>query len=103
MSCLSDESKIQSRFIGTHITIFSQSTVKANTNTDFENIVSQELVWEKDLGEGYITTSPLIHDDSIIVRTSGTWFDESRPMVYSFDFDGNLQWSITGEEARIMT
>ena len=77
--------------------LFSQSTVKANTNTDFENIVSQELVWEKDLGEGYITTSPLIHDDSIIVRTSGTWFDESRPMVYSFDFDGNLQWSITGE------
>ena len=76
---------------------FSQSTVKANTNTDFENIISQELVWEKDLGEGYITTSPIFHDDSIIVRTSGTWFDEFRPMVYSFDFDGNLQWSITGE------
>ena len=77
--------------------LFSQSTVRANTNSDIENIISQELVWEKDLGEGYITTSPIIHDDSIIVRTSGTWFDESRPMVYSFDFDGNLQWSITGE------
>ena len=77
--------------------LFSQSTVRANTNSNIENIISQELVWEKDLGGGYITTSPIIHDDSIIVRTSGTWFDESRPMVYSFDFDGNLQWSITGE------
>ena len=77
--------------------LFSQSTVRANTNSNIDNIISQEFVWEKDLGEGYITTSPIIHDDSIIVRTSGTWFDESRPMVYSFDFDGNLQWSITGE------
>ena len=77
--------------------LLSQSTVRANTNSDIENIISQELVWEKDLGEGYITTTPIIYDDSIIVRTSGTWFDESRPMVYSFDFDGNLQWSITGE------
>ena len=77
--------------------LFSQSMVKANTNSDIENIISQELVWEKDLGESYITTTPIIYDDSIIVRTSGTWFDESRPMVSSFDFDGNLQWSITGE------
>ena len=77
--------------------ILSQSTVRANTSSDIENIISQELVWEKDLGEGYITTTPIIHDDLIIVRTSGTWFDESRPMVYSFDFDGNLQWAITGE------
>ena len=73
------------------------SIVNANTNSYSENIISQELVWEKDLAEGYITTSPIIYDESIIVRTSGTWFDQSRPMVYSFDFDGKLQWSITGE------
>ena len=31
------------------------------------------LEWEQDVGPGYITTSPLVDEDRVYVRTSGFW------------------------------
>ena len=39
--------------------------------------------WEFELDEGYISTSPLIVEESIFVRASGFWSGENRPSVIS--------------------
>ncbi len=52
---------------------------------------SSQLIWEKDLQNGYISTKPLVINDQVIVRTSGFWTDPDRPHVYSLDIE-------TGEE-----
>ncbi len=36
---------------------------------------SSQLIWEKDLQNGYISTKPLVINDQVIVRTSGFWTD----------------------------
>ena len=45
------------------IVILLTSTVSAS--------FSKDISWEKDLENGYITTSPIIVDEQVIVRTSG--------------------------------
>ena len=44
------------------IVILLTSTVSAS--------FSKNISWEKDLENGYITTSPIIVDEQVIVRTS---------------------------------
>ena len=65
------------------IVILLTSTVSAS--------FSKDISWEKDLENGYITTSPIIVDEQVIVRTSGFWSGNDRPNIYSFDLE-------TGEE-----
>ena len=55
----------------------------------------EQVVWTKDLENGYISTSPLIVDDTVVVRTSGFWTEEDRPHVYAFDAkSGDIIWQI---------
>ena len=54
---------------------------------------SPNLVWSKDLDNGYISTSPLIVEDQVFVRTSGFWTGDERPHVYSFNISsGDENW-----------
>ena len=39
------------------------------------------LVWEHDVGPGLITTSPLVDEDQLYVRTSKSWSGEDRTCV----------------------
>ncbi len=51
------------------------------------------LEWEQDVGPGYITTSPLVDEERVYVRTSGFWTGEERPEVMAFTHQGALEWS----------
>ena len=51
------------------------------------------LKWESNLGPGYITTSPLVDEEHIYVRTSGFWTGEERPEVLAFSHDGEQRWT----------
>ncbi|GIR75562.1 MAG: hypothetical protein CM15mP78_02610 [Candidatus Poseidoniales archaeon] len=51
------------------------------------------LEWEQDVGPGYITTSPLVDEERVYVRTSGFWTGEERPEVMAFTHQGVLEWS----------
>ena len=53
------------------------------------------MEWQVDLGEGYITTSPVIFDGHLFVRTSGFWTGDERPQVFSFTLEGNEGWNRT--------
>lgn len=78
--------------------LMSQPLISSsNVDEEIESISDQELVWSRDLGNGYISTSPLIHDDSVLVRLSGSFSSDSVPSISSFDFQGNLLWSAAGE------
>ena len=50
--------------------------------------------WERDLDNGYISTAPLLTDDLVIVRTSGTWDGSGSPHVFAFDYSGEQVWQI---------
>ena len=54
---------------------------------------SWEPAWEADLGPGYITTSPLVDDEHVYVRTSGFWTGAERPEVLAFSHDGEQRWT----------
>ena len=56
---------------------------------------SWELEWEVDLVDGYITTHPIIDDDTVYVRTSGFWTGEERPQVFAFSTNGEERWNRT--------
>ena len=56
---------------------------------------SWELEWEVNLADGYITTHPIIDDDTVYVRTSGFWTGEERPQVFAFSTDGEELWNRT--------
>ena len=61
------------------------------------------LVWEHDVGPGLITTSPLVDEDQLYVRTSKSWSGEDRPQVRAFSLDGEPIWnhsSTTVQHAR---
>ena len=58
---------------------------------------SWEPAWEVDLGPGYITTSPLVDDDHVYVRTSGFWTGDERPEVLAFSHDGEQRWTYRSE------
>tara|TARA_B100001996_G_scaffold207262_1_gene158894 strand:+ start:1758 stop:3380 length:1623 start_codon:yes stop_codon:yes gene_type:complete len=54
--------------------------------------------WEHEFENGYITTQPLIVEDSVYVRTSGFWLGDERPQVSAFDlFSGDELWSFRSE------
>jgi hypothetical protein len=54
--------------------------------------------WEHEFGNGYITTQPLIVEDSVYVRTSGFWIGDDRPQVSAFDlFSGDELWTFRSE------
>ena len=57
-----------------------------------------ESSWTHEFEDGYITTKPLIVDDSVYVRTSGFWTGDSRPVVVAFDVQsGDEHWRYTSE------
>ena len=55
--------------------------------------------WTRDVGPGYITTSPVADEDRVFIRTSGFWTGEERPQVMAFDHDGALLWEHTNPNA----
>lgn len=61
---------------------------------------SSQTGWERNLENGYITTAPLVVDEKVIVRTSGTWDGEDRPGVYALSLtDGSIIWEIHNQNA----
>ena len=64
----------------------------------FANLASAQStvteIWERDLENGYISTAPLVTDNLIIVRTSGTWTGTGSPHVFAFDYSGEPVWEI---------
>lgn len=78
--------------------LMSQPLISSsNVDEEIDSIIDQDLVWSRDLGTGYISTSPIVHDDSVLVRLSGSFSSDSVPSISSFDFQGNLLWSAVGE------
>jgi hypothetical protein len=68
------------------------SSVSSVTAQD-DNFSNQdlELDWEYDFGETYISTKPLIENETLFVRTSTS--TSSSAGIYAFDLDGELMWS----------
>lgn len=56
---------------------------------------SWKLEWEIDLADGYITTRPVIDNETVYVRTSGFWTGEERPQVFAFSTEGEERWNRT--------
>ena len=52
----------------------------------------QTPIWTLDVGPGYITTSPVVDDDHVYVRTSGFWTGDERPEVLAVNHQGDVQW-----------
>ena len=63
--------------------------------TQATTVSSWELDWEINLGDGYITTKPVIANDTVFVRTSGFWTGEERPQVFAFSLEGEERWNRT--------
>jgi hypothetical protein len=54
--------------------------------------------WEHEFENGYITTQPLLVEDSVFVRTSGFWMGDERPQVSAFDIkSGDELWTYRSE------
>ena len=50
--------------------------------------------WEHEFDNGYITTQPLLVEDSVFVRTSGFWIGDERPQVSAFEItSGDELWT----------
>ena len=61
----------------------------------------EQTSWERNLENGYITTAPLVIDEQVIVRTSGTWSGEDSPGVYALSLsDGSKIWQIHNQNAK---
>jgi len=67
------------------------SNVSAQGET--ETIQGLELDWEYDFGETFISTKPLIVNETIFVRTSTSTPNSDPAGIYAFDLDGELLWS----------
>ena len=50
-------------------------------------------VWTLDVGPGYITTTPVVDEDRVYLRTSGFWTGEERPEVMAIDAQGQVVWT----------
>lgn len=46
---------------------------------------------------GYVSTSPLVVDDHVLIRSSGTFDGTSPPMVRAYAEDGAVKWVIEGK------
>jgi outer membrane protein assembly factor BamB len=54
--------------------------------------------WEHEFENGYITTQPLLVEDSVFVRTSGFWIGDERPQVSAFEItSGDEMWTYRSE------
>ena len=54
--------------------------------------------WEHEFENGYITTQPLLVEDSVFVRTSGFWMGDERPQVSAFKItSGDELWTYRSE------
>jgi len=54
--------------------------------------------WEHEFDNGYITTQPLLVEDSVFVRTSGFWIGDERPQVSAFEItSGDELWTYRSE------
>ena len=70
------------------LTLFMLPLVQANS----------ESSWSHQFEAGYISTQPLVVDDSVYVRTSGFWTGEERPLVAAFELQtGNEIWTYTSQ------
>ena len=70
------------------LTLFMLPLVQANS----------ESSWSHEFEAGYISTQPLVVDDSVYVRTSGFWTGEERPIVAAFELEtGNEIWTYTSQ------
>ncbi len=70
------------------LTLFTLPLVQANS----------ESSWSHEFDAGYISTQPLVVDDSVYVRTSGFWTGEERPLVAAFELQtGNEIWRYTSQ------
>ena len=70
------------------LTLFMLPLVQANS----------ESSWSHEFEAGYISTQPLIVEDSVYVRTSGFWTGEERPLVAAFELQtGNEIWRYTSQ------
>ena len=50
--------------------------------------------WEHEFDNGYITTQPLLVEDTVFVRTSGFWIGDERPQVSAFEItSGDELWT----------
>ena len=60
---------------------------------------STETTWTHEFDAGYITTKPLIIDDTVYVRTSGFWTgSDDRPIVAAFDVHtGEERWRYSSQ------
>lgn len=70
------------------LTLFMLPLVQANS----------ESSWSHQFEAGYISTQPLVVDDSVYVRISGFWTGEERPLVAAFELQtGNEIWTYTSQ------
>ena len=46
---------------------------------------------------GYVSTAPLVMDDHVLIRSSGTFDGTSPPMVRAYAEDGAVRWAIEGK------
>ena len=53
------------------------------------------LAWQQDVGPGYLTTTPVVDESRVYVRTSGFWTGVERPEVLAFSHEGEQIWSYT--------
>ncbi|CAI8304002.1 MAG: Outer membrane protein assembly factor BamB [Candidatus Poseidoniaceae archaeon] len=59
---------------------------------------NSESSWSHAFEDGYISTQPLVVEDSVYVRTSGFWTGEERPLVAAFELQtGNEKWRYTSQ------
>ncbi|MGB1913557.1 MAG: PQQ-binding-like beta-propeller repeat protein [Candidatus Poseidoniaceae archaeon] len=59
---------------------------------------SSDSSWTHEFESGYISTQPLIQEDSVFVRISGFWTGEERPIVAAFELEtGNEMWRYTSQ------
>ena len=59
---------------------------------------SSDSSWTHEFESGYISTQPLIVEDTIFVRISGFWTGEERPIVAAYELQtGNEMWRYTSQ------
>ena len=70
------------------LTLFMLPLVQANS----------ESSWSHEFEAGYISTQPIVVDDSVYVRTSGFWTGDERPLVAAFELlTGKEIWTYTSQ------